>query len=271
MEIFEKNIKERDKIKCIESILTKVCKEKIVLQKDTSHLDSKVYMQKYISEDKFALQLGLARLPKTGNDVSGDSCIQVKLDDNKHMVALSDGMGSGVVAKKSSQIVTRLLKQTLSAGFDKEDSMELINSTIKLSTEEIYATMDVAIFDLYKGVVEFIKNGCCRTYIKNKQNIEYKTSINENIPPEFIGDSKKMHKILTNLNIKFKEKPTLIIQGESYDHMIEIMSMIKENYEELNIDIIYTYDRILLYNLEDAFFSIEEKQSKKNIFSFLFR
>lgn len=53
--------------------------------------------------------------------------------------------------------------------------------------------------------------------------------------------------------------------------MIEIMSMIKENYEELNIDIIYTYDRILLYNLEDAFFSIEEKQSKKNIFSFLFR
>ena len=74
-----------------------------------------------------------------------------------------------------------------------------------------------------------------------------------------------------NLNIKFKEKPTLIIQGESYDHMIEIMSMIKENYEELNIDIIYTYDRIVLYNLEDAFFSIEEKQSKKNIFSFLFR
>ena len=170
--LFEKNIIERDKIKCIESILTKVCKEKIVLQKDTSHLDSKVYMQKYISEDKFALQLGLARLPKTGNDVSGDSCIQVKLDDNKHMVALSDGMGSGVEAKKSSQIVTRLLKQTLSAGFDKEDSMELINSTIKLSTEEIYATMDVAIFDLYKGVVEFIKNGCCRTYIKNKQNIE---------------------------------------------------------------------------------------------------
>ena len=111
--LFEKNIKERDKIKCIESILTKVCKEKIVLQKDTSHLDSKVYMQKYISEDKFALQLGLARLPKTGNDVSGDSCVQFKLDDNKHLVALSDGMGSGVEAKKSSQIVTKLLKQTL--------------------------------------------------------------------------------------------------------------------------------------------------------------
>lgn len=74
-----------------------------------------------------------------------------------------------------------------------------------------------------------------------------------------------------NLNIKFNEKPTLIIQGESYDHMIEVMSMIKNRQEEAKIDIIYTYDRILLYNLEDAFFSLDEKQSKKNLFSFLFK
>ena len=59
-----------------------------------------------------------------------------------------------------------MLRQTLTAGFEKEDSMELINSTVKVSTEEIYATMDVAIFDLYNGVAEFIKNGACKTYIK---------------------------------------------------------------------------------------------------------
>lgn len=171
--LFEKHVKDKDKIKCIETILSKICKEKIVLQKDTSHLDSNLYMQKYISEDKYTVQLGLARLPKTGNEVSGDSCIQVKLDDNKHLVALSDGMGSGLEARKSSQIVAKMLRQTLSAGFDKEDSIELINSTVKVSNEEIYATMDVAIFDLYKGVVEFIKNGACKTYIKNKQNIEF--------------------------------------------------------------------------------------------------
>ena len=129
-------------------------------------------MQRYTSEDSFVLQLGMAQLAKTGNDICGDSCIQIKLDDNKHMVALSDGMGSGIEAKKSSQIVIKMLKQTLSAGFDKEDSMELINSTIKLSQEEIYATMDVVIFDLYKGICEFIKNGSCRTYIKNKQSID---------------------------------------------------------------------------------------------------
>ena len=170
--LFEKRITDKDKIKCIESILTKVCKEKIIFQKDTSHLDAKMYMQKYISEDKFTIQLGMAQLCKSGNDICGDSCLQIKLDDNKHLVALSDGMGVGVQARKSSQIVVKMLKQTLSAGFDKEDSMELINSTVKVSSEEIYATMDVAIFDLYKGIVEFIKNGSCKTYIKNKQTIE---------------------------------------------------------------------------------------------------
>lgn len=74
-----------------------------------------------------------------------------------------------------------------------------------------------------------------------------------------------------NLNVKFNEKPILIVQGESYNHMIEIMNMVKHRQEEVNIDIIYTYDRILLYNLEDAFFSLEEKQNKKNLFAFLFR
>lgn len=74
-----------------------------------------------------------------------------------------------------------------------------------------------------------------------------------------------------NLNIKFKEKPTLIIQGESYDHMLDIMSIVKEMEEEVNMDIIYTYDRILLYNIEKAFFSLEEKHSKKSLLSFLFK
>ena len=170
--LFEKAIKDKDRIKCIETILTKVCREKIVLKKDTSNIESKLYMQKYISEDKFNVQIGISSLPKSGNDVSGDSNMQIRLDDNKYMVALSDGMGSGMEARKSSQIVTKMLKQTLSAGFEKEDSLELINSTIKLSSEEIYSTMDVAVLDLYTGIVEFIKNGSCNTYIKNKQNID---------------------------------------------------------------------------------------------------
>ena len=171
--VFEKNYEDKEKIKIIEDILTTICKEKISFHSDTAHLDTALYMQKYMSKDKFIARIAVAQATKTGNKVSGDSNIQIKLDDNKYLVAISDGMGSGKEARKGSQIVTKMLKQTLSAGFDKTDSLELINSTVKLSTEEIYATMDVMILDLYKGVAEFIKNGACKTYIKNKQDISF--------------------------------------------------------------------------------------------------
>ena len=176
VDIYYENIatvKEKDKIKCIENIISKVCDEKVVLQKDTSNIDASNYMQRYASEDKFGLQLGYSKTAKSGNTISGDSSVQIKLEDDKCLVVLSDGMGSGMEARKSSQIVIKMMKKLLTAGFDKDDSVELINSTIKLTTEEVYATIDTAIFDLYNGNVEFIKNGACKTYIKNKQNIDF--------------------------------------------------------------------------------------------------
>lgn len=72
-----------------------------------------------------------------------------------------------------------------------------------------------------------------------------------------------------NLNIEFKTKPILIIQGESYEHMFDIMKLYEQNNYE-NIDVIFTFDRILLYQLENAFFVIEQKAPKKGLFSFLF-
>lgn len=95
----------------------------------------------------------------------------------------------------------------------------------------------------------------------------------DNWKDEFLNKLSRYENVIEHydkLNISFKEKPTLIIQGESYDHMIEIMNVLKEREEETDIDIIYTYDRILLYNLEQAFFIVEEKQVKRNIFSLLF-
>ena len=170
----------KDKIQFIESVLTKVCKEKIVLKKDSQHLDVENYMQIYSSEDKYTAQIGISKVTKSGNNISGDSDIQIKLDDHKCLFAISDGMGSGAEARKSSQIVVKMLRKLLSAGFDKDDSLELINSTIKLSTEEIYATIDAMILDLYSGHAEYIKNGSAKTYIKNEKTID---EINSNSLP----------------------------------------------------------------------------------------
>ena len=103
----------------------------------------------------------------------GDSTIQAKLHDGKYMMAISDGMGSGAEAKKSSSTVIRMLDRLLTSGFDKDLSIGLINSAINLSsTKETYATIDISILDLSKGNIEFIKNGACPTYIRTKKKVE---------------------------------------------------------------------------------------------------
>ena len=119
------------------------------------------------------MQIGIARTNKADESVSGDSSLQTKLKDGKYLIALSDGMGSGPDARKSSQIAVKMLGRLLLNGFDKETSMELINNTILAnSNNETYATLDIMILDLYKGNIEYIKNGAAPTFVKNKKSVD---------------------------------------------------------------------------------------------------
>ena len=94
------------------------------------------------------------------------------------MLAISDGMGSGPEAMKSSKIAVKMLERLLKAGFDKEVSLKLINSTLVANTkEDMYATLDIQILDLYAGNMEFIKNGACPTFIKRKGKVQLLKSL----------------------------------------------------------------------------------------------
>ena len=131
----------------------------------------------YLSADKFRVQIGQATRIKNDSPVSGDSLIQIRLNDGKYLVALSDGMGTGPEARKSSQIAVKMLERLLMSGFDKDTSIDLINTTIMNTDEEIFATLNIAIIDLYNGKVEFIKNGACPTYVKNKRKVQIVKSL----------------------------------------------------------------------------------------------
>ena len=74
--------------------------------------------------------------------------------------------------KVSSNKALKMLENLLLSGFDKKTSLELINSSLINQNEEIFATLDIAIIDLYKGNIELIKSGACPTYIKNKSNVQ---------------------------------------------------------------------------------------------------
>ena len=77
-------------------------------------------------------------------------------------------MGSGEEASKSSTKALRMLENLLVSGFDKNLSLDLINTSLMNQNAEIFSTLDIAIIDLYMGNIEFIKSGACPTYINPK-------------------------------------------------------------------------------------------------------
>lgn len=66
-----------------------------------------------------------------------------------------------------------MLEKLLTSGFEKDTSLELVNTAMTASTDDdMYATLDAMILDMYSGNVEFIKNGACPTYIKTKEGVQ---------------------------------------------------------------------------------------------------
>ena len=126
----------------------------------------------------YKVQIGFSNITKKGSTISGDNFIHETLHDGKYMLAISDGMGSGEKANKSSKTVINMLSRLLTTGFDKEVSIGLINSSVNLnSNSETYATLDVSILDLKNGNAEFVKNGACPTFIKKGKHVEVVKSV----------------------------------------------------------------------------------------------
>lgn len=167
-------------IKKMGKIITKVCGEPMTLQKQECglRLKNSICSYTYLSEDKQSMQVGIARTTKSDSLVSADVSLQTKLEDGKALLAISDGMGSGKEALKASKTAITMLEKLLSSGFEKDTSLRLINSTLSaISKEDMYATLDIAVLDLYAGNLEFIKNGACPTFVKNKRNVQILKSI----------------------------------------------------------------------------------------------
>ena len=126
-----------------------------------------------VEEENLKIATGIARLPKSGSDVSGDSFTFMNTGNGKYIIALSDGMGSGYRASVQSRATVGMLESFLESGFDKDMAVNLINSILVMkSSEDCFSTIDISVIDLFNGEVEFVKIGAAPTYIKRPDRVE---------------------------------------------------------------------------------------------------
>ncbi|SDY94740.1 stage II sporulation protein E [Thermoactinomyces sp. DSM 45892] len=124
------------------------------------------------SAQRFELKSGVANAAKGGAMVSGDSYCYMNLGTGRFAVALSDGMGNGQRAQEESNAALKLLRRLLQAGMNEERAVETINSILSLRTsDEVFATIDLAMIDLNSAKGRFMKIGSTPGFIKRGKKV----------------------------------------------------------------------------------------------------
>ncbi|SDJ72664.1 stage II sporulation protein E [Salimicrobium halophilum] len=159
--------------KLIAPYLSDMLEETIVLTNKASESGSSgLYHFHFTSAKNFTVSPGISHMAKGGGLVSGDSYAVMEVGKGKQILAISDGMGNGERAHVESAEALHLLKQMLHSGLKESMALETINSILSLrSTEEIFATMDIAVIDLHKATSRFIKIGGIPSYIKRGKEL----------------------------------------------------------------------------------------------------
>ena len=123
------------------------------------------------TESRFGIEVGASGYARSGS-VSGDSYICRMLPDGRYIMILSDGMGKGERAALESTLAVKTLANLIEAGFEVELALKTLNSILLLKTEEeIFSTIDIAIFSRDTGRLRLYKVGAASTFIKRKDQV----------------------------------------------------------------------------------------------------
>lgn len=116
----------------------------------------------------YELLTGMASQKQEGSSISGDNASMFFLEDGRYFICLSDGMGSGPAAGRESDMVVDLMEKFMTAGFEADTAIRLMNSAMVLKGEDdSFSTLDFASIDLYTGDLELTKIGAAASFVRH--------------------------------------------------------------------------------------------------------
>lgn len=160
--------------KVIAPLLTDIVGEYITVYQKEGPLDERDGLTTITlgSAQNYEVKAGVAKAAKDGRWLSGDSYSYMNLGTGQYAVAISDGMGNGTRAREESQEALKLLQQLLQSGMEGETAVKTVNSILSMrTTDEMYATVDLALVDLDTARTTFLKIGSTPSFIKRGNEV----------------------------------------------------------------------------------------------------
>ncbi len=147
---------------------------------------------------------GLSNCKKHGSVSSGDTHALTKIDEGCFLIALSDGMGSGIQATQTSSTAISLIESFYKAGLESKVILGMVNKVLALNTDDNFSAIDVLSINLFKSSGDFIKIGSPASYLITEQSIQI---IEGNSLPLGILDDLKP----TGVSIPIEEGATVLL------------------------------------------------------------
>ncbi len=152
------------------NIISKTLGADMIVRDRAEISEGKCYLS-FIKSPAFDAVFGLAKAVKDGSAESGDTHAVTRLNENKFLIALSDGMGSGKQACEISSASLSLIESFYKAGLKSELILHTVNKLLAVNTEDSFTALDVGIINFTDCTADFIKYGSPYGFIVGKNGI----------------------------------------------------------------------------------------------------
>lgn len=178
------------------SVIRKTLSIDMVVSERMEISDEKCYLT-FKKATEYDAVYGFAHTQKEGSKKSGDTHSVTRISNDRLLVALSDGMGSGIDAENISSVSLSLIESFYKAGLSSSLILGTVNKLLSINTEDSFTALDMSIIDLKNCSADFIKYGSPYGFIINNQGIKI---VEGNSLPLGIIDELKPSVCTTDLN-----------------------------------------------------------------------
>lgn len=171
------------------------------------------------SSCNFKIRHGLAYVGKNADKVSGDSYLCENFQNGKTIIAISDGMGNGQMAKAESSHALRVLKCMMNFDVPVAEAVRVLAELKQESNiEERFFSLDLCVVDKENGRAYFHKQAATTTFILRGDKV-YRIEM-PGLPIGVVNGS---------------DIDELAVNLEPYDMIIMCSDGVLDNYENIEI------------------------------------
>lgn len=155
----------------LNNVVNKTLNKDMMLTEKNNLSDDKFFLV-FSSAPSFDAVFGIASEKKDTSSISGDTHSIIRISENKFLVALSDGMGSGEKAENISSIALSLIESFYKANLNNSLVLDTVNKLLSFNEEDNFTALDIAVIDLTNQDINFIKYGSPYGFIISKNGIK---------------------------------------------------------------------------------------------------